>query len=109
MTRFNGKVALITGAASGIGRSTCVRLASEGASIFGVDINSEGLAETESIIKEGGRNDSGADRRRDRARRIASKLSTPPSRHLASSTYWPTWRASFVLLRRPTSPKKTGA
>ena len=54
MTRFNGKVALITGAASGIGRSTCVRLASEGASIFGVDINSEGLAETESIIKEAG-------------------------------------------------------
>lgn len=54
MTRFNDKVALITGAASGIGRSSCVRLASEGAQIFGVDINSEGLAETESIIKEAG-------------------------------------------------------
>lgn len=54
MTRFEGKVALITGAASGIGRATCERLASEGAQIFGVDINNDGLAETESLIKEAG-------------------------------------------------------
>lgn len=54
MTRFTDKVALITGAASGIGRSTSVRLASEGAQVFGVDINPDGLAETESIIKDAG-------------------------------------------------------
>jgi meso-butanediol dehydrogenase/(S,S)-butanediol dehydrogenase/diacetyl reductase len=54
MTRFNGKVALVTGAASGIGRSVCERLAGEGAEIFGVDINGDGLAETESILKAAG-------------------------------------------------------
>lgn len=52
--RYSDKVALITGAASGIGRSVCERLASEGAKIFGIDINSDGLAETEAIVKEAG-------------------------------------------------------
>lgn len=52
--RFTDKVALVTGAASGIGRSVCERLASEGANLFGIDINSDGLAETESIVKESG-------------------------------------------------------
>ena len=44
MNRFEGQVALVTGAASGMGRATCVRLASEGASIYAVDVNEEGLA-----------------------------------------------------------------
>jgi len=44
--RFDGKVALITGAASGIGRAAAVRLASEGATVFGHDVNGAGLAET---------------------------------------------------------------
>ncbi len=52
--RFTDKVALITGAASGIGRCVCQRLAAEGATLFGIDINSDGLAETESIIKQAG-------------------------------------------------------
>lgn len=42
--RFEGKVALLTGAASGIGRATAVRLAREGARVFAVDIDAEGLA-----------------------------------------------------------------
>lgn len=54
MNRFNEKVALITGAASGIGRASAQRIASEGGTIFGIDINSEGLAETESVIKDAG-------------------------------------------------------
>ena len=46
MGRFEGKVALITGAASGMGQAVAIRLASEGAEVFGVDVNAEGLAET---------------------------------------------------------------
>ena len=44
--RFEGKVAIVTGAASGMGRATAVRLSAEGASVFGVDVNEAGLAET---------------------------------------------------------------
>jgi len=54
MLRFEGKVALVTGAASGIARATCERLASEGGAIFGIDVNGDGLAETEAIIKDAG-------------------------------------------------------
>ena len=44
MSRFDGKTALITGAASGVGRAVAARLASEGAQVFGLDIDDEGLA-----------------------------------------------------------------
>ncbi len=55
MGRFDDKVALVTGAASGMGRATCIRLAAEGASIFGLDVDKEGLQTlSEEIAKEGG-------------------------------------------------------
>ena len=50
MGRFDGKVALITGAASGMGQAVSIRLAAEGAAVFGVDVNTDGLAETASQI-----------------------------------------------------------
>lgn len=48
--RYEGKVALLTGAGSGIGRATAQRLASEGARILGHDVNAEALAETASMV-----------------------------------------------------------
>ena len=42
MGRLDGKVAVITGAASGIGRGSAVRLAKEGAAVVAVDLNSQG-------------------------------------------------------------------
>lgn len=53
--RFTDKVALLTGASSGIGRATAVRLAAEGAQVFAVDVNGEGLDSlAEEIAAAGG-------------------------------------------------------
>jgi NAD(P)-dependent dehydrogenase (short-subunit alcohol dehydrogenase family) len=38
MSRFNGKVAMVTGSTQGIGLATARRLAEEGAAVFGLDI-----------------------------------------------------------------------
>ncbi len=54
MRRFENKVALVTGAASGIGRATVERLASEGAKLVCADIQAEGAEEIAKKLQEGG-------------------------------------------------------
>lgn len=46
MERFEGRVAVVTGAASGIGRATTERLVAEGATVVAVDRDADGLAMT---------------------------------------------------------------
>lgn len=52
--RFADKVALLTGASSGIGRATAVRLAAEGARVLAVDVNAEGLDELVDEVRGAG-------------------------------------------------------
>jgi NAD(P)-dependent dehydrogenase (short-subunit alcohol dehydrogenase family) len=47
--RFDGKVTLITGAGSGMGRAITIRLASEGAALLAVDIDEDRLIETKAL------------------------------------------------------------
>jgi NAD(P)-dependent dehydrogenase (short-subunit alcohol dehydrogenase family) len=54
--RFGGKVAFVTGAASGIGRATALAFAGEGASVVVADISEDGNQDTVRVIEElGGR------------------------------------------------------
>ncbi|MEQ9464586.1 MAG: SDR family oxidoreductase [Haliea sp.] len=50
MERFDGKVAFVTGAASGIGLATVSRLAREGARVYASDINAELLARETALL-----------------------------------------------------------
>ena len=52
--RYEGRVALLTGVASWIGRATALRLAAEGASVFGLDIDAEGLEATATAVGDAG-------------------------------------------------------
>jgi NAD(P)-dependent dehydrogenase (short-subunit alcohol dehydrogenase family) len=51
---LNGKVAIVTGASSGIGRGIALRYAQEGAHVFIADINTTGGEETAAMIRDGG-------------------------------------------------------
>ncbi len=51
--RVKGKIVVLTGAASGIGRSTAILFAKEGAIQVLSDINEEGLKKTYEMIEEG--------------------------------------------------------
>ena len=51
---FDGKVAMITGAARGIGKSTALRLASEGAMVVLCDLNGEGVEAVAAEIRAAG-------------------------------------------------------
>jgi NAD(P)-dependent dehydrogenase (short-subunit alcohol dehydrogenase family) len=52
--RLAGKRAIVTGAASGIGRASALRFAAEGASVLAVDWEESGLQETLAAIRDAG-------------------------------------------------------
>src|SRR5437870_3722900 len=51
---FAGKVAFVTGAASGIGREAALAFAREGASVMAADVSEHGNQETARLIEEQG-------------------------------------------------------
>lgn len=54
MQRFTDKVVLVTGAGSGIGKASALRIAAEGGSVFCVDLNSDAVAATVAQIAASG-------------------------------------------------------
>ncbi|MBD5607056.1 MAG: SDR family NAD(P)-dependent oxidoreductase, partial [Candidatus Eremiobacteraeota bacterium] len=55
MARFTDKVAIVTGAASGIGRAMAIRFGAEGATVIAVDL-AGGVHDTAAaIVRDGGR------------------------------------------------------
>ncbi|MCV6604522.1 MAG: glucose 1-dehydrogenase [Porticoccaceae bacterium] len=54
MQRFTNKTALVTGGASGIGQSVCLRLAQEGANVLILDVNQEAAQQTVDQIEAAG-------------------------------------------------------
>ena len=60
MKRFEERVVFVTGAAAGIGRATALRLGSEGARVYAVDIDRDGLDETVSLLEKEGVDCTGA-------------------------------------------------
>src|SRR3981189_3745929 len=58
MTRLAGKVAIVTGGASGMGRATVMRFLADGARVVVADLNEAHGAETLAVAKAAGHGDS---------------------------------------------------
>lgn len=55
MSQLDGKVALVTGAARGIGQATALKLADDGADLALCDLNTDWIEETAAKVRERGR------------------------------------------------------
>src|SRR5215471_4234304 len=101
--RFAGKSATVTGAGSGIGRSTALRLAHEGATVVAADISGARLEELTAQNPRPGPDpgDGGCGHRRRRGGRGRQRA--------AGWTRWLTWPGSWtVSCRRPRSTTRPG-
>ena len=91
---LDGRVALITGSASGQGREAAVRFASEGAAIAVADVDEAGSAETvrravEAGLAGGSIEDFTGRRRAPRCRCRGSASSSPPAETTSNAhTAW---------------------
>ena len=54
MGRLDGKVALISGTAGGMGRAAAIEFAAQGAQVAGCDMNVDGDSETEALVRGAG-------------------------------------------------------
>jgi len=97
--RLKDKVAIITGAASGIGRATAVLFAREGATIVLADMQEKALQETLAMAKEAG--GAGVAQKTN----VAVEAEVQALVNLAVSTYGP-WTSSATM---PESPVSTAA
>ena len=105
LERFDGKHVLVTGGASGIGRSTALRLADEGAAVVAVDVNAGALA----AVAAGAAGLSGSIVARpgdvsteDGVRAIVSGAVDTSARSTSSST-WPGCSPSVTPTRSPST------
>ena len=98
---LHGRVALISGAASGMGRASAIALAQHGADLLLADLNADGLARTAEVITGLGR----------RAVAVAGDVSNADSiqtscmyiDHIVVASDW------FTLLRRMYEPSFSSA
>ena len=85
---------LVTGAASGMGRHFCLRLAEAGAMVAAADVNEDGLA---SLVIEGGGKIKAPIRLMSLMRTTSKMLYARHHKTLVASMVWLTTLASFEM------------
>src|SRR3546814_7997726 len=85
MGRLSGKIAMITGAASGIGRACAIRMAADGALVTIADINMEGGAQVVAEIANAG----------GKADTVHCDITTEESIKAESRAWWPNMAGSI--------------